>query len=177
MGENNNIVEQLNEVKKLLRDFNTLIKVENNKKVNILKSIFGFCGNDVWIERGFDCKYGKNIFIGNSTTINKNCTIYDENKIIIGKNTIIGSNTKIYTSLSSTDDFFVNDKHKDNFVDFMKSEPIIIGDNVWIGDNVCILPGINIGDGSVVSSGCIVNKSVPSESVAIGESCLIIKAK
>ena len=53
--------------------------------------------------------------------------------------------------------------------------PITIGNNVWIGANVTILPGVTIGDNTVIGAGSVVNKDIPSDVVAVGNSCKAIR--
>ena len=56
-----------------------------------------------------------------------------------------------------------------------KGVPITIGNNVWIGGNATILPGVNIGDNSVIGAGSVVTKDIPSNVLAVGNPCRIIK--
>ena len=55
------------------------------------------------------------------------------------------------------------------------AKPIKVGNNVWIGGNVVVLPGVTIGDNVVIGAGSIVNKSIPPNSVAVGNPCKVIK--
>ena len=48
-------------------------------------------------------------------------------------------------------------------------------ENVWIGANVCILLGVTIGNNAVIGAGSVVNKDIPSNSVAVGVPCKAIK--
>lgn len=53
--------------------------------------------------------------------------------------------------------------------------PITIGNNVWIGGNVVLNPGITIGDNSVIGSGSVVSKDIPSNVVAVGNPCRVLR--
>ena len=55
------------------------------------------------------------------------------------------------------------------------AKAIEIGDNVWIGGNVVVLPGVKIGNNVVIGSGSIVTKDIPSNVVAVGNPCKVIK--
>ena len=46
---------------------------------------------------------------------------------------------------------------------------------MWIGGNVCVLPGVTIGDNVVIGAGSVVNKDIPSNAVAVGNPCKVIK--
>lgn len=53
--------------------------------------------------------------------------------------------------------------------------PVVIGDNVWIGGGAIILPGITIGDNVVIGAGSIVTKDIPSDVIAYGNPCKIMR--
>lgn len=53
--------------------------------------------------------------------------------------------------------------------------PIIVGNNVWFGAGVQVMPGVTIGDNVVIGSGSIVVKDIPSNSVAVGNPCKVIR--
>ena len=46
---------------------------------------------------------------------------------------------------------------------------------MWIGGNVVVLPGVTIGDNVVIGAGSVVNKDIPSNVVAVGNPCKVIK--
>ncbi|NJN50340.1 MAG: hypothetical protein HC798_04355 [Polaribacter sp.] len=52
-----------------------------------------------------------------------------------------------------------------------------IGNHVWIGANSTILPEVSIGDNVIIGANSLVNKDIPSNSVAVGNPCKVIKAK
>lgn len=54
-------------------------------------------------------------------------------------------------------------------------DPVTIGDNVWIGAGVNILPGVTIGDNTVIGAGSVVTKDIPSNVLAVGNPCRVIK--
>ena len=53
--------------------------------------------------------------------------------------------------------------------------PITVGDNVWIGAGVQVMPGVNIGSNVVIGGGSVVVKDIPSNSVAVGNPCKVIR--
>ena len=55
------------------------------------------------------------------------------------------------------------------------AKPVVIGSNVWIGGNVIINPGVIVGDNVVIGSGSVVTKSIPSNVIAAGNPCRIIR--
>ena len=55
------------------------------------------------------------------------------------------------------------------------SAPIIIEDDVWIGARCQVLKGVTIGARSVIAAGSVVTKDIPSDVIAGGVPCRIIK--
>ena len=55
------------------------------------------------------------------------------------------------------------------------ARPVTIGHNVWIGAGVNILPGVTIGDNTVIGAGSVVTKDIPSNVLAVGNPCRVVK--
>lgn len=111
-----------------------------------------------------DC--GKNIKIGKNVFINACCRFQDQGGIEIGDGSLIGHNTTIATL---NHDF--NPLKRQN----LTPSPVKIGKNVWIGSDCTILPGVTIGDGAIVGAGSVVTKSIPTNTIAVGNPARIIK--
>ncbi len=96
---------------------------------------------------------------GNRTPgLSKFCHLDGRNGIIIGKNVWIGPYVKI---ISMNHDIT-------NYFNYIKTEPIIIGDNCWIGAGSIILPGVKLANHTVVAAGSVVTKSFLEEDQLIG---------
>lgn len=171
---------------KLVKQYNSLDSDQYKELNEVLEQLLGKKGKGVWIGQPFYCHFGYNIEIGNGVQINMNCTFLDHNKITIGDNTGIGPGTQIFTVYHPmdyrerlfTEIIEENKKNEDDDkIQFWKSQslPVTIGNNVWIGGGCIILPGVTIGDNSVIGSGSIVTKSIPSNVVAVGNPCKVIK--
>lgn len=52
---------------------------------------------------------------------------------------------------------------------------IVIGKNCFIGCRVTILPGVTIGDNVIIGAGSVVTQDIPSNSVACGVPCKVIR--
>lgn len=52
----------------------------------------------------------------------------------------------------------------------------MIEDNVWIGEGVKIMKGVAIGKNTVIGAGSVVTKNLPSNIVAAGNPCKVIKS-
>ena len=110
------------------------------------------------------------IKIEDGVWINNNATIISEGEgIHIGKDTLIGFNFSVFDSdFHNISPFKRNDGSQ-------KTSAVIIKSNVFIGSNVTILKGVIIGENTVIASGSVVTKSIPSNVVAGGNPCKIIK--
>jgi acetyltransferase-like isoleucine patch superfamily enzyme len=114
--------------------------------------------------------YKSIIIIEDGVIINNNSFLCSDGAgIIIGKNTIAGHNLEIIDS-----DFHNTDPDK-RMGHPCLTKPVNIGDNVFLGSNVKILKGVSIGSNSVIGSGSIVSKSIPSNVIAAGNPCRVIK--
>lgn len=56
------------------------------------------------------------------------------------------------------------------------ARPIAVGSNVWIGANVSVLPGVTIGDNTIIGAGSVVNKDIPSNVIAVGNPCRVMRS-
>ena len=110
------------------------------------------------------------INIGNDVWINNCFVLISEGEgIVIGQKTIIGLNVEI------TDSDF-HDLHPEKRIGGTpKTSKVHIGENVFIGSNVKILKGVSIGDNTVIANSSVVTKSIPSNVIAGGYPCSVIK--
>ena len=53
--------------------------------------------------------------------------------------------------------------------------PVHIGKNCWLGAGVIVLPGVTIGDNTVIGAGSVVTKDIPSNVVAVGNPCRVLR--
>jgi acetyltransferase-like isoleucine patch superfamily enzyme len=49
-----------------------------------------------------------------------------------------------------------------------RSEPIVIGKNVWLGDSSIVCKGVTIGDNSIIGAGSVVTRDIPADTIAAG---------
>lgn len=119
-----------------------------------------------WIEPPFYCCYGYNITIGEGSYLNFNCNFVDDGKITIGKKVMFGPAVTIAT---------VGHPIDPEMREYMYTDPVTIGDNCWIGAGVTICPGVTIGMNTVIGAGSVVIHDIPSDSVAVGNPCRVIR--
>ena len=153
----------------LLYDFNKTRPSEQDKREKILKKMFAEIGDDCYIEPPFHANWGgKNVHFGNGVYANFNLTMVDDCDIFVGNNVMFGPNVTVSAGTHPIHPELRSKQAQYNI-------PIHIGNNVWIGANSVILPGVNIGDNSVIGSGSIVTKDIPSNVVAVGNPCRVLR--
>lgn len=114
---------------------------------------------EIAIENGL--KIGKNSNIQDQVILDpSHCWLID-----IGDNVTIAPRAYILCHDASTK----------NSIGYTKIGRVRIGNNVFIGANTTVLPGVTIGDNVVIDANSVVVKDIPSNSVAVGNPCKIIK--
>jgi maltose O-acetyltransferase len=152
----------------LVRQFNSTTETEFDKRVELIKQMFGSAGEKVYMEPNFRCDYGYNIHVGDNFFANFDCVILDVCEVRFGDNCMLAPGVHIYTATHP-----VNPYERIKGPEFGKS--VTIGDNAWIGGGAIINPGVTIGDNVVVASGAVVTKDVPSNAVVGGNPARVIK--
>ena len=153
----------------LLYDFNQTRPSEQDKREKILKKMFAEIGDDCYIEPPFHANWGgKNVHFGNGVYANFNLTMVDDCDIFVGNNVMFGPNVTVSAGTHPIHPELRSKQAQYNI-------PIHIGNNVWIGANSVILPGVNIGDNSVIGAGSIVTKDIPSNVIAVGNPCRVLR--
>lgn len=86
----------------------------------------------------------------------------------------IGSNTQV-----GPDCQFLTPNHPIDYVERRKPVercfPITIGEDYWLGGGVTVCPGVTIGDRCIIGAGSVVVKDIPSDSMAVGNPCRVIR--
>ncbi|MBZ3935187.1 sugar O-acetyltransferase [Methanimicrococcus blatticola] len=154
--------------KNLYHKYNTCKPTNFKKRNKIIKKLFGKTGKKFLIEQPFYCDYGYNIEIGNNFFANMNCVMLDGAKIKFGNNVLIGPNVGFYGTGHPLDIELRN-----SFIEY--SYPITVGNNVWIGGSVSVRPGVTIGDNVVIGTGSVVTRDIPSNSIAYGNPCRVVR--
>lgn len=172
------LLKQWHKAKDLICLYNQAKSNDKKEKDRILDELLGGRGENLWITPPFYVDYGEHIYFGNNCEVNMNCTFLDDNQIIINDNALIAPNVQIYTAfhpLSAKDRFA--EMHTDGSFSFCKTitAPVVIGKNVWIGGGAIILPGVTIGDNVVIGAGSVVTSDIPSDKIAYGNPCRVIK--
>lgn len=111
--------------------------------------------------------------IGDNTGMSQ-VSITCKQKIHIGSNVKIGAGVMMFdTNFHNTDWQIRLDHTKD--LSTAQNAPIYIGDHVFIGARSIICKGVSIGARSIIAAGSVVVKDIPSDCIAGGNPCKIIK--
>lgn len=162
------VKEQLKCLEKLY-DFNLTRPSEMEKRTELLKEMFAEIGDGCYIEPPFHSNFGgKHCHFGKNVYANFNLTCVDDTHIYIGDYTMIGPNVVIATAGHPILPELREQGYQYNI-------PVHIGKNCWIGAGVIIVPGITIGDHVVIGAGSIVTKNIPSNVIAVGNPCKLLR--
>ena len=138
------------------------------QREKLLQQLFGKLGKNVDIQIPFFCDYGCHIEVGDNFFANFNCVFLDCNYIKMGNNVFLGPNVQVYAAF-----------HPVIALERIKgpelATPIIVGDNVWVGGSSIICAGVTIGENTTIGAGSVVTKDIPSNVVAVGNPCRVLR--
>ena len=152
-----------------LYDYNMTRPTESEKRQELLKEMFAEIGEDCYIEPPFHANWGgKHVHFGKCVYANFNFTAVDDTHIYVGDYTMFGPNVILATAGHPILPKLRQEAYQYNM-------PVHIGKNCWLGAGVIVLPGVTIGDNTVIGAGSVVTKDIPSNVVAIGNPCRILR--
>ena len=152
-----------------LYDYNMTRPTEGQKRQELLKEMFAEIGEDCYIEPPLHANWGgKHIHFGKCIYANFNLTAVDDTHIYVGDYTMFGPNVTIATAGHPILPKLRQDAYQYNM-------PVHIGKNCWIGAGAIVLPGVTIGDNTVIGAGSVVTKDIPSNVVALGNPCRVVR--
>ena len=112
---------------------------------------------------------GATMKIGDNVGVSSSC-LWCTKSITIGNHVDIGADTLIL----DTDAHHLNWLERRNHGE-RTCKPIVIEDDVFIGTRSIILKGVTIGARSVIGAGSVVTKDIPSDCIAAGNPCKVIR--
>lgn len=152
-----------------LYEYNHTRPSQNKEREALLKEMFAEIGEGVYLEPPFHANWaGHHVHMGKNVYANYNLTLVDDGEIYIGDYTMIGPNVTIATAGHPVLPELRQEAYQFNI-------PVHIGKNVWIGAGVIILPGVTVGDNTVIGAGSVVTKDIPSDVVAVGNPCRVLR--
>jgi len=152
-----------------LYDFNHTRPTELDKRDELLKELFAEIGEGCYIEPPLHANWGgHHVHFGKNVYANFNLTLVDDTHIYVGDYTMIGPNVMIATGGHP----LLPELRKKGY---QYNAPVHIGKNCWIGAGAIIVPGITIGDNVVIGAGSVVTKDIPSNVLAVGNPCRVLR--
>lgn len=152
-----------------LYDFNLTRPTELEKRAEMLKEMFAEIGEDCYIEPPLRANWGgKHVHFGKGVYANFNLTLVDDTHIYVGDYTLFGPNVCVATAGHPLDPELRKKAYQYNM-------SVHIGINCWIGAGAVIVPGVTIGDNVVIGAGSVVTKDIPSNVVAVGNPCKVLR--
>ena len=152
-----------------LYDFNMTRPTELDKREAMLKEMFAEIGENCYIEPPLHANWGgKHVHFGDNVYANFNLTMVDDTHIYVGDCTLFGPNVVVATAGHPIDPELRSKAYQFNM-------PVHIGKNCWIGAGAVIVPGVTIGDNTVIGAGSVVTKDIPSNVVAVGNPCKVLR--
>ena len=152
-----------------LYEFNQTRPLEQEKRQRMLSEMFAEIGEGCYVEPPFHANWGgTHVHFGKGVYANFNLTMVDDTHIYVGDYTMFGPNVTVATAGHP-----ILPELRDK--GYQYNAPIHIGRNCWFGAGAVILPGITVGDNVVVGAGSVVTKDLPSNVVAVGNPCRVLR--
>lgn len=162
------LVEERLRCKELCQRYNNLPVRSGDEREAALRELIGSLGEGAVIEQPFWCDYGYLIEAGENFYANHGLVVLDAGRVKFGDNVFIGPQCGFHTSGHPID-------YRVRNTGLEYAHSITVGNNVWIGAGVHVMPGVTIGDNVVIGGGSVVVKDIPSNSVAVGNPCKVIR--
>ena len=161
----NNQLEQLDK----LYEYNHTLPSNIKRRNELIKEMFGRVGENCYFEIPIYSNFGcKHVVCGNHVYTNFNVTFVDDANIYIGNDCMFAPNVIVATAAHPIDPRLRQ-------IGYQYNREVRIGNNVWVGAGAIIMPGVTIGDNTVIGAGSIVTKDIPSNVVAVGNPCKVLR--
>lgn len=152
-----------------LYDYNLTRPSEPEKRTAMLRDMFAEIGEGCYIEPPLHANFGgRHVHFGNWVYANYNLTLVDDTHIFVGDETMFGPNVVIATAGHP-----ILPQLRQKGLQY--NMPVRIGRNCWLGAGVIVVPGVTIGDNVVIGAGSVVTKDIPSNVVAVGNPCRVLR--
>ena len=105
-------------------------------------------------------------------------TLSSRSRISIGRNVCLGGNVRVLDHDFHALDHLARRLAMDAQEQSIRTQPIVIGDDVFIGTNAIILKGVTLGDRCIVAAGAVVFRGeYPDDSIIVGNPAKVIGKK
>ena len=152
-----------------LQEYAAIPHVDQAARFAKLKEMFAEVGEGTYVESPFYANFGgRHVHLGRNVYTNFGAPFVDDTHIYIGDCTMLGPHVTIATASHPIDPELRSRGLQYNL-------PVRIGRNCWLGAGVIVMPGVTIGDNVVIGAGSIVTKDIPSNVVAVGNPCRVLR--
>ena len=163
------ITEEQYRRQELLYEYNATRPSQMEKRLTLLRQMLAEIGEESYIEPPFHANWGgAHVHLGRNVWANFNLTLVDDTHIYVGDYTMIGPNV----TLAAAGHPILPELRQ---AGYQFNLPVRIGRNCWLGAGVIVVPGVTIGDNVVIGAGSVVTKDLPSDVVAAGNPCRVLR--
>lgn len=163
------ITEEQYRRQELLYEYNATRPSQMEKRLTLLRQMLAEIGEESYIEPPFHANWGgAHVHLGRNVWANFNLTLVDDTHIYVGDYTMIGPNV----TLAAAGHPILPELRE---AGYQFNLPVRIGRNCWLGAGVVVAPGVTIGDNVVIGAGSIVTHDLPSDVVAAGNPCRVLR--
>ena len=162
---------------RLCREYNDTFEEEQDRRRAILDQLVPERGENAYFQGPLYFDYGIFLKTGRNFYANFNLTVLDCGPVDIGDNVMLGPNCTLVTPVHPLryPDRNIRLRENGEAYDLEYARPIAIGNNCWLASNVTVIGGVKIGDGCVIGAGSVVTKDIPTNSLATGNPCRVIR--
>lgn len=169
LPDDDDIIDLQEKCLEKLYDFNMTRPREMEKRSAMLKDMFAEIGEECYIEPPLHANWGgHHVHFGNRVYANFNLTLVDDTHIYVGDCAMFAPNVTVATAGHPIAPCLRK-------YGIQYNAPVRIGKNCWIGAGALIMPGVTIGDNTVIGAGSVVTKDIPSNVVAVGNPCRVMR--
>ena len=163
---------------RLSQEYNMTYETDEAKRREILDELLPDRGEGAYLQGPVQFDYGVFTKVGRSFYANFNFTVLDTCPVVMGDNVFFGPNCTVTTALHYLDPVLRRMRAREDGTpyDIEFGKPVTIGNDCWIASNVVICAGVTIGDNCVIGAGSVVTRDIPSNSLAAGNPCRVIRS-
>ena len=163
------ITEEQTRCLERLYDYNHTRPGEGARREAMLRDMFAAFGEGSYIEPPLHANWGgRFVSFGKNVYANFGLTLVDDTHIHVGDNCMFGPNVVIATAGHP-----ILPALREQGLQY--NAPVRIGKNCWIGAGALVMPGVTIGDNTVIGAGSVVTRDIPSNVVAAGNPCRVLR--
>ena len=152
-----------------LEEFNRIPTSHLEQRRAMLKEMFAEIGENCYVQSPLYTNFGgHHVHFGKGVYANFNLTLVDDTHIYVGDYTMFGPNVTVATAGHP-----ICPELRQKGLQY--NMPVHIGKNCWLGAGCVVLPGVTIGDNVVIGAGSVVTKDIPSNVVAVGNPCRVMR--